>query len=114
MGQSVSGDGEYCEKRASFAQEPARKIAVVFPGCNPRWLIWMVYAVLPASTVNTVPVMFFALSPSRNSTAFATSSIPGNLCGALREPTHQQRTIVIEWSAPVRQGSTCVCESHPG
>src|SRR5207249_2138867 len=36
-----------------------------------------VHAVLPASTVSTVPVMLFAFDPSRNSTAFATSSTSG-------------------------------------
>jgi len=33
MGQSVSDDGEYCEKHAS-AGEPARKIALVLRGRN--------------------------------------------------------------------------------
>src|SRR2546422_173597 len=42
------------------------------------------HAVLPASTVSTVPVMFFAVSPSRNSTALATSSTSGRRRSALR------------------------------
>src|SRR5438445_524805 len=42
------------------------------------------HAVLPASTVSTVPVMFFAASPSRNSTAPATSSTSGRRRSALR------------------------------
>ena len=39
------------------------------------------HAVLPASTVSTVPVMLFALSPIRNSTASATSSTPPDAAG---------------------------------
>src|SRR3989441_1074744 len=42
------------------------------------------HAVLPASTVSTVPVMLFAASPSRNSTAPATSSTSGRRRSALR------------------------------
>src|SRR5215472_3118778 len=42
------------------------------------------HAVLPASTVTTVPVMFFDLQPNRNSTAFATSSISVKRRSALR------------------------------
>src|SRR5580698_4203178 len=42
------------------------------------------HAVFPASTVRTVPVIFFALSLRRNSTAFATSSISARRRSALR------------------------------
>src|SRR2546427_4441770 len=42
------------------------------------------HAVLPASTVSTVPVMLFAWSPSRNSTVLATSSMSGRRRSALR------------------------------
>src|SRR5262249_11852691 len=45
------------------------------------------YAVLPASTVITVPVMFFAPSPSRNATVEATSSTSGSRRSALRRAT---------------------------
>src|SRR5689334_11784583 len=47
-------------------------------------LILECYAVLPASTVSVVPVMFFAWSLSRNATAFATSSISAIRRSALR------------------------------
>jgi len=50
------------------------------------------YAVAPASTVRTVPVMFFALAPSRNSTASATSSTAGKRRKALRRATCSLRS----------------------
>src|SRR5207244_7093289 len=46
-----------------------------------------VHAVLPASTVRTVPVMLLAFGPSRNSTASATSSTSANRRRALRRAT---------------------------
>jgi len=52
-------------------------------------------AVLPASTVSTVPVMFFALSPIRNSTASAMSSLPASRRRALR------RTICSRCALPM-------------
>ena len=44
----------------------------------------LAHAVFPASTVSTVPVMFFDRSSNRNSTAFATSSISTRRFSALR------------------------------
>ena len=49
-------------------------------------------AVLPASTVSTVPVMFLALPLSRNSTASATSSGIGK--AAQRAPPHDPLAIL--------------------
>jgi hypothetical protein len=57
--------------------------------------IYWSYAVLPASTVSTVPVMLPALSPSRNSTALATSSGTGSRCNALRRAT------LARWSSAI-------------
>ena len=51
-----------------------------------------VHAVLPASTVSTVPVMLLAFDPSRNSTASATSSTSGNRRSALRRATCSRRS----------------------
>src|SRR5262249_49764048 len=61
-----------CEKHAAVATVTSTGRAA------SAWLTRRHYAVLPASTVSTVPVMFLALSPSRNSTALATSSISGS------------------------------------
>src|SRR5437867_2919433 len=55
-------------------------------------LITTVHAVLPASTVSTVPVMLLAFDPSRNSTASATSSTSGNRPSALRRATCSRRS----------------------
>ena len=61
------------------------------PGLRGRFLAFLGtsfrHAVLPASTVSTVPVMFFDLQPSRNSTAFATSSTSARRFNALRRTT---------------------------
>src|SRR5204862_2695889 len=53
------------------------------------------HAVVPASTVSTVPVMLFAFGPSRNSTASATSSTSGSRCSALRRATCSRFSPVI-------------------
>src|SRR5882724_9915753 len=50
------------------------------------------HAVLPASTVRTVPVMLLALGPRRNSTASATSSTSANRRSALRRATCSRRS----------------------
>ena len=59
---------------------------------------WLVnYAVAPASTVSTVPVMLLALAPSRNSTASATSSTSGSRRSALRRATCSRRSPSRPW-----------------
>src|SRR6516165_1475895 len=65
-------------------------------------------AVLPASTVNTVPVIFFALSLSRNSTALATSSTLTKRWSALRRTTCSRLCPLRLWviSVSIKPGAT--------
>src|SRR5260370_3141180 len=74
-----------------------------------RWTlrIGRIHAVLPASTVSTVPVMLLALSLRRNSTASATSSRPVRRQSALR------RIICWRWPSPKPWGLSVSTKPEP-
>src|SRR6267143_128470 len=81
------------ENTTRTLRDRRRQLERPHPRRDGRTIVEGLHAVLPASTVITVPVMLFALSLRMNSTAFATSSMSGRRRSALR------RTICCRCSA---------------